>query len=66
MPESVEELMEDLDLTLRESKRLTLSPVRCSALAALSFRPKLLLLDEPTANIDPATTGEIERMLKDQ
>jgi tungstate transport system ATP-binding protein len=23
-----------------------------------------LLLDEPTANIDPATTGELERMLK--
>lgn len=30
---------------------------------ALSFRPKLLLLDEPTANIDPYTTSEIENML---
>ncbi len=30
---------------------------------ALSFRPRLLLLDEPTANIDPSTTAELERML---
>lgn len=30
---------------------------------ALGFSPSLLILDEPTANIDPATTGEIERML---
>jgi tungstate transport system ATP-binding protein len=30
---------------------------------ALSFHPQLLLLDEPTANIDPATTEELERML---
>ena len=30
---------------------------------ALSFKPKLLLLDEPTANIDPYTTSEIEKML---
>ncbi len=30
---------------------------------ALSFNPNLLLLDEPTANIDPTTTGEIERIL---
>lgn len=31
---------------------------------ALSFRPKLLLLDEPTANIDPASMAVIEKMLK--
>lgn len=30
---------------------------------ALSFKPELLLLDEPTANIDPHTTAEIEKML---
>ncbi|HAF59660.1 MAG TPA: ABC transporter [Clostridiales bacterium UBA9856] len=66
--ERVEELMEDLDLTrLRKQKAWTLSSGEMQKVAlarALSFRPKLLLLDEPTANIDPATTGEIERMLK--
>lgn len=30
---------------------------------ALAFGPELLLLDEPTANVDPATTGEIEKLL---
>ena len=30
---------------------------------ALATKPKLLLLDEPTANIDPYTTSEIENML---
>ncbi len=30
---------------------------------ALAQQPKLLLLDEPTANIDPYTTSEIEKML---
>ena len=31
---------------------------------AVSFHPRLLLLDEPTVNIDPATTSEIENMLQ--
>lgn len=66
--ERVEELMEDLGLThLRRQKAWTLSSGEMQKVAlarALSFRPKLLLLDEPTANIDPATTGELERMLK--
>ncbi|GAB1477286.1 hypothetical protein MASR2M70_21240 [Bacillota bacterium] len=64
----VEELMDELGLTgLRKQKAWTLSAGEMQKVAlarALSFRPKLLLLDEPTANIDPATTGEIERMLK--
>lgn len=64
----VDELTEELGLTsLRKQKAYTLSAgeTQKTALArALSFRPKLLLLDEPTANIDPSTTGEIERILK--
>ena len=30
---------------------------------ALSFKPELLLLDEPCASIDPYTTSEIEKIL---
>ena len=61
------ELMEELNLTgLRKQKAWKLSggETQKAALArALSFQPKLLLLDEPTANIDPSTTAEIEKML---
>lgn len=61
-------LMKELGLEkLKDRKAWQLSggEVQKVALArALSFKPKLLLLDEPTANIDPATTGEIERMLE--
>lgn len=64
----VTELCEELGLTpLRKQKSWKLSggEVQKVALArALSFHPKLLLLDEPTANIDPATTGEIEGLLR--
>lgn len=60
-------LMEELNLLhLRQQKTWKLSggEIQKVALArALSFGPKLLLLDEPTANIDPYTTAEIEKML---
>lgn len=62
-----EELMEELNLTgLRKQKAWKLSGGETQKVAlarALSFQPKLLLLDEPTANIDPYTTAEIEKML---
>lgn len=62
-----EELMQDLGLLeIRHQKAWKLSGGETQKVAlarALSFRPSLLLLDEPTANIDPATTGEIEEML---
>lgn len=64
----VSELTRELGLEklrTRKSWQLSGGEVQKVALArALSFRPKLLLMDEPTASIDPATTGEIERMLE--
>ncbi len=65
--ERVEELAEDLGLTpFRKQKSWKLSGGETQKVAlarALSFRPKLLMLDEPTANVDPSTTAEIERLL---
>lgn len=66
--ERIAELTEDLGLTaFRKQKSWKLSGGETQKVAlarALSFRPDLLLLDEPTANVDPSTTSEIERMLK--
>lgn len=65
--ERIDQLTRGLGLEkLRKRKTWKLSggEIQKVALArALSFKPELLLLDEPTANIDPTTTGEIERML---
>jgi len=37
---------------------------KVSLARSLSFSPSLLLLDEPTANIDPSTVTDIEKILK--
>jgi tungstate transport system ATP-binding protein len=64
----ITELCEELNLTqFRKTKAWKLSGGETQKVAlarALAFKPKLLLLDEPTANIDPVTTAEIEQMLK--
>jgi len=64
----VNELTVELGLKdFRKTKSWKLSGGETQKVAlarALSFRPDILLLDEPTANVDPATTAEIERILK--
>ena len=64
----ITELCEELNLTqFRKTKAWKLSGGETQKVAlarALAFKPKLLILDEPTANIDPVTTAEIEQMLK--
>jgi tungstate transport system ATP-binding protein len=65
--ERTDELIKEMGLSgVRKQKSWTLSGGESQKVAlcrALSFRPRLLLLDEPTANIDPSTTAELERML---
>ena len=52
---------------LREQRAWTLSGGEAQKVAlarALVFRPRLLILDEPTANIDPASILELEKIIK--
>lgn len=53
---------------LRNQRAWTLSGGEAQKVAlarALVFRPRLLMLDEPTANIDPASILHLERIIKE-
>jgi len=66
--ERVAELIEELglsSLSKQRGNRLSGGESQKVAFArAFSFRPGLLLMDEPTANVDYATTADIERIIK--
>ena len=62
-----DELMKDMGLAAlakQQARRLSGGEMQKTAFArALSFNPELLLLDEPTSNIDNATIADIETLL---
>lgn len=68
LKERVDRLMEELSLGDHRKKKpwkLSGGEIQKVALArALSFHPELLMLDEPTANIDPMSLLDIEHMLR--
>ena len=64
----VDELMNELGLTAlakQKARKLSGGEMQKTAFArALSFNPEVLLMDEPTSNIDNATIADIEALLR--